>query len=197
MGELTYLLSSYSGSELVMIFVVGLLAVTVILKAASYLWEKVKDYFNIKNKKSQWEEQLSGKIDGIAEDTSILKQEVSEMREAASQRAERLAKVESFTKEDYEREQEILERLDAITGNLNNITNRLQDDARWAFKDAYNYYAVNKGYIDPLSLEALENKYEHYVANKGNSFVSDVMEKLRMLPVRSYEDEKAGESIDK
>ena len=52
------------------------------------------------------------------------------MREAASQRAERLAKVESFTKEDYEREQEILERLDAITGNLNNITNRLQDDAR-------------------------------------------------------------------
>lgn len=52
------------------------------------------------------------------------------MRDAASKRAERLAKVESFTKEDYEREQEILERLDVITGNLDNITNRLQDDAR-------------------------------------------------------------------
>ena len=53
MGELTYLLSSYSGSELVIIFIVGLLCVTAILKAAGYLWEKVKDYFNIKNKKSQ------------------------------------------------------------------------------------------------------------------------------------------------
>lgn len=115
------------------------------------------------------------------------------MREAATVRASRLEKVEGFVKEDYEREQEILEKIESLTSDMADMNERLQDDARWAFKDAYNYYAVNKKAIDPLSLEALENKYEHYKKKNGNSFVADVMKQLRTLPILPYRSDKEGD----
>lgn len=109
------------------------------------------------------------------------------MKDAASQRAERLKKVEGFVKEDYEREREILEKVDVLTTDVSEITERLQDDARWAFKDAHNYYVLHKKSIDPFSLEALESKYEHYRRKNGNTFVHDVMEQLRALPITPYD----------
>ena len=52
MGEITYLLSTYSGAELVIIFVVGLLAVTAILKAFSYIWELIKNKIGMQNEET-------------------------------------------------------------------------------------------------------------------------------------------------
>lgn len=119
------------------------------------------------------------------------------MREAASVRAARLEKVEGFVKDDYEREQEILEKIESLTSDMADMNERLQDDARWAFKDAYNYYAVNRKAIDPLSLEALENKYEHYRKKNGNSFVADVMKQLRQLPILAYGDKEGDDGEHK
>jgi hypothetical protein len=37
-------------------------------------------------------------------------------------------------------------------------------------------------WIDDFSLNCLEKRYEHYLAEKGNSFVHNLMDDLRALP---------------
>ena len=108
---------------------------------------------------------------------------MEEMKEAAAERAARLEKVEEFVKADYERETKIIEQQEMMQQMCKRVQTRLQDDTRWSFKDAYNYYYLKEGKIDQNSLEALEKKYEHYKAAKGNSFVDNIMEKLRELPI--------------
>lgn len=183
MGELTYLLSSYSGAELIIIFVAGLLAVTAIIKACGFLWDKIKDHFGMINADTTWKNNLTDKIDKVGSDLGILQTSVNQIQADASERAERLKKVEEFVQADYEREEQILQQHEMMKSMCKRVQTRLQDDTRWSFKDAYNYYYIKEGKIDSNSLESLEKKYEHYKEAGGNSFVDNIMERLRELPI--------------
>lgn len=183
MSELNFLLSGYSTGEVFVLLIVCLLLAVAIARAAGFIWDKVKDYFGIKNQESQWRHDLTENIDGIKTDVKDMKVQINELEEKADQRGKRLEKVEEYTKNDHKREKEIIEHNKKIDIMCGKVQQRLQDDARWAFKDAYNYYFIKLGKIDQHSLEALERKYEHYKEAGGNSFVDTIMEQLRSLPI--------------
>ena len=44
------------------------------------------------------------------------------------------------------------------------------------------HYFMTKGYIDDFSMDAIEKRYDHYKAEGGNSYISDLMHDLRKLP---------------
>lgn len=183
MSELNFLLSSYSTGEVIAILIVVLLLVVAIARAAGFIWEKLKDYFGIKNDEARWRSDLTTNIKEVKEDVEDIQKKVVTLERKGEERGQRLAKVEEYTKKDHEREKQILDHNAKIDIMCSKVQQRLQDDARWSFKDAYNYYFLKIGKIDEHTMEALEKKYEHYKEAGGNSFVDTIMEQLRTLPI--------------
>lgn len=86
-----------------------------------------------------------------------------------------------------------LEKYDTVLGNIIDNINELKDETQLLIssdKDAikafitekHHYFCYTQKWIDDYSLDVLERRYEHYVDEKGNSFVKDLMEELRELP---------------
>ena len=121
-------------------------------------------------------------MDEIKTDVKELHVAVDELEQKADERGARLEKVEKYVEQDYKRDQELQEHNQRMQQMCKKVQTRLQDDARWSFKDAYNYYYLKEKKIDSNSLEALEAKYEHYKEAGGNSFVDGIMDKIRELP---------------
>lgn len=79
--------------------------------------------------------------------------------------------------------------LSEITENINVLKDETQllissdKDAIKAFiTEKHHYFCYTQKWIDDYSLDVLERRYEHYVDEKGNSFIKDLMEELRELP---------------
>lgn len=86
-----------------------------------------------------------------------------------------------------------LEKYDKILEDITDSINDLKDETQLLIssdKDAikafitekHHYFCYNQKWIDDYSLDVLERRYEHYVDEKGNSFIKDLMEELRELP---------------
>lgn len=183
MSELNFFLSNYSATEVLAILIAAVFLVVALLKAVSFIWDKVKQHFDIENSEDRWKISIGEKIDNIGTSIGILQKSVNDLESKADERGQRLAKVEKYIKEDRKREEELFKKIDDSQEAWNRVEDRLQDDTRWAFKDAYNYYYLKAKKIDTSTLEALEKKYEHYKAAGGNSFVDNIMENLRELPI--------------
>lgn len=56
-----------------------------------------------------------------------------------------------------------------------------KDDIRADIVKQHHYF-ITKGYIDDFSMDAIEKRYDHYKAEGGNSYISDLMHDLRKLP---------------
>ncbi len=186
MGELNFLLSNYSIGEIFAFLVVIVFLGVAILKAWDYVWGKIKTHFDIQNQKDEHEKDIMTKTDNILEQLENIQSSIDHLQEQGDQRHKRLKNVEKYIEEDNVLEKEIIAHNEKIDEMCNKVTQRLQQDARWSFKDAYNYYYIKLGYIDHQSLEALESKFEHYKAAGGNSFVDTIMEKIRTLPAQEY-----------
>ena len=86
-----------------------------------------------------------------------------------------------------------LEKYDKVLEDITDSINDLKDETQLLIssdKDAikafitekHHYFCYNQKWIDDYSLDVLERRYEHYVDEKGNSFIKDLMEELRELP---------------
>lgn len=190
MSELNFLLSNYTAGDIGVLIVVCLLFVVVVLRAADFIWGKLKGYFDIKNDETKWQDKIADGIEKNHEELEKLHKSVDHLEEKGEERGRRLKKVEEYIAEDWQREQDILDHHKKIDEMCGRVQARLQDDTRWAFKDAYNFYYVKQGYIDSQSLEALEQKYQHYKLAGGNSFVDTIMKQMRTLPIKEYEVER-------
>lgn len=182
MSELTFL-SQYGAGEILAILIVALFLVVGLLRATSFIWDKIKEHFEIESSEDRWKATIGEKIDNISENIATLQRSVKDLEIKADKRGQRLEKVEQYIREDVKREQEIIENSKNMKKAFYHIQARLQDDTRWSFKDAYNYYVLQTGKIDTHTLEALETKYKHYKEAGGNSFVDNIMEKIRELPI--------------
>ena len=84
--------------------------------------------------------------------------------------------------------QENQQKTDCILQELSSKINCLilsdRDDIKSYITRQHHYFCYTKKYIDDYSLDCLEKRYEHYVAENGNSYVEDLMEELRALPKR-------------
>jgi hypothetical protein len=76
------------------------------------------------------------------------------------------------------------------------------EDRKLSIINAYNYYYIKLGVIDIRTKENLEKSYEAYLKEGGNTFVAELMTKIRelnVIPEISQEliDEKLGSSKNK
>ena len=63
-----------------------------------------------------------------------------------------------------------------------------KDDIKAFITRQHHYFVYQKGWIDDYSLDCIEKRYNHYVHEKGNSFIGGLMEEIRALPKREKEE---------
>lgn len=77
----------------------------------------------------------------------------------------------------------ISNRVDDISKETKNMQDRMQDDTRSYIIDKYRRFVCEKECIDAVSLEDVERHYMYYQAAKGDSYITNLMTKIRSLPV--------------
>ena len=56
-----------------------------------------------------------------------------------------------------------------------------KDDIKAFITREYHYFCA-KGWIDDYSMDCIEKRYQHYIDEKGNSFIEHLIAELRLLP---------------
>ena len=79
-----------------------------------------------------------------------------------------------------------LEEINKIKENINMLCEKIdiliksdRDDIKAYITREHHYFVYQKGWIDDYSLE---RRYNHYVEEKGNSFIEGLMREIRRLP---------------
>lgn len=151
------LLSKYSMTEIAIIIV--LLAVAVKECVSFYDWakERLKKSFKKNDPAEKVHQDLSKEVNKNKERVEILTQNQEEMKE-----------------------------------QLNNLTNLVQllissdkDNIKSWITQQHHYFCYQKKCIDDYSLDCVEKRYSHYIEEHGNSFVADLMEDIRNLPIEN------------
>lgn len=101
----------------------------------------------------------------------------------------RNADIESRFNEQSERISQIEDSLNAYSEILNNLNDKIdlliksdKDDIKSFIVEKHHYFCYRVGWIDDFSLDSIERRFEHYQAEKGNSYVENLMKELRNLP---------------
>lgn len=76
----------------------------------------------------------------------------------------------------------IAAQVSSLTDKINLLVESDKDDIKAFITREYHYFCEQKGWIDDYSMDCIERRYNHYVEEKGNSFVKELMEHLRALP---------------
>lgn len=65
-----------------------------------------------------------------------------------------------------------------------------KDDIKAFITHEHHYFVYQKGWIDDYSLDCIERRYNHYINEKGNSFISGLMQEIRALPKQEKDDQE-------
>ena len=75
--------------------------------------------------------------------------------------------------------------IDELTQSVELLLKSDKDEIKAWITEKHHYFVYELKYIDDYSLDCIEKRYAHYKAEGGNSFVADLMEDIRSLPVAS------------
>lgn len=95
---------------------------------------------------------------------------------------DRLNKNEESLKVLFDSQQQINNMLSELTSKVDLLLNSDKDDIKAYITREHHAFCYHKGWIDDYSLDCIERRYEHYVEEKGNSFIEGLMEEIRSLP---------------
>lgn len=76
----------------------------------------------------------------------------------------------------------VSDQVAVITGKIDLLIESDKDDIKAYITREYHYFCESQGWIDDYSMDSIERRYSHYLEEKGNSFVAQLMEALRALP---------------
>ena len=77
----------------------------------------------------------------------------------------------------------VLKEQDArLFQNINLLIESDKDDIKAWITREHHYFCNKIGKIDVYSLDCIERRYKHYVEEKGNSFIEDLMNEIKALP---------------
>lgn len=155
------LLAGYSLSQIVAFLIMFTLATKGGWELIDFFKEKYnkkfnKDY-NSKRDKEKLEEQL-GKL---------------------LENQEKLMKRCDHFDEKLEETQNLIE---SVTERVDDLTTSDMYDIKYSIVQAYHHFVEDQQWIDDFSMSVLESRFKIYVEDGGNSFVEDLMNKLRQLP---------------
>lgn len=129
---------------------------------------------NIKNIKTDF----SSSIDNLNQQMEALSKTVSEIKEASDESDTTL--VEKMNQ--YEtRQEEINAKIDAVHESMNLLIESDKESIR-SFITLQYYECQEKGYIEVYVLQALEDRYEKYLIENGDSFIANLVKEMRKLP---------------
>lgn len=148
------LFAQYTIESLIITIVMILIAFKFISTLFEWFYSKGREYFGSKTKEEKEKEALKTSVDSLHPKLDNLQLSVNNLDE----------KVQN------------LEFEQAITNE------RLQENARSYIIDSY-HKAVKSGVIDEVTRESIERQYVYYKNSGGNSFISNLMERLRMIPI--------------
>lgn len=93
--------------------------------------------------------------------------------------------IKQLIKDTAEKLTDIQEHFDDVVEEHNKTLKMLvasdRDDIKGYITEKFHYF-TELGYIDDFSMEVLERRFEHYIAEGGNSFIEAMMNQLRALP---------------
>ena len=69
-----------------------------------------------------------------------------------------------------------------LTGKIDLLVESDKDDIKAYITREFHYFCEQKKWIDDYSMDCIEKRYGHYIEEKGNSFIAQLMEQLRALP---------------
>lgn len=151
------LLQTYS-IEQIIIFVV-ILAISVKGLINFYDWAKERLNVIIKNREKKEE----------------LREKVNKMSEIHKKDMDDLFKIQDVQNE----------AISKLTDSVNLLLDSDRDEIKAWITEKHHYYVYELKEIDDYSLNCIEKRYAHYVEEKGNSFVADLMKDIRSLKVVS------------
>lgn len=73
------------------------------------------------------------------------------------------------------------ESIDKLTQSVNLLLQSDKDEIKAWITEKHHYFCYEVKYINDYSLDCIERRYAHYIAEGGNSFVADLMSDLRSL----------------
>ena len=162
------LLTKYSIGEIILFIVVAAVAFKKVADFIDWLHEKITKRDKKKIEQQQHEE-----------DAKIREEEMK-------------ARVEAMETQ----MKEVVGVLNDISKKVNILTESDKDAIKAWITREHHYYCYQKGWIDDYSLDCLERRYTHYKEENGNSFISELMNEIRGLPMTPPQDTEEEKTDD-
>lgn len=148
------LLANYSMSE-ILIFVIAIaLALKGIVEFIDWIKERGKKYFD-------------------KETTSV--EQIKKLEEKNAEQDEKITQI-------LDSQNKIQENMDIIMKQIQSLISSDRDAIKTYITKDHHYFCYEAGWIDDYNLDCLEKRYQKYVEEGGNSFISSLMEEIRSLP---------------
>ena len=110
---------------------------------------------------------------------------------------------QTFFTKTYQKPRELENTLKSLIETVQNLNREVSilvqsdKDAIKAFiTRQHHYFVYQKGWIDDYSLNCIEQRYEHYKKEGGNSFIGTLMQELRRLPKQLPDNEQKQEDLN-
>ena len=110
-------------------------------------------------------------------------------QEIAHEAEERKKQIQEVEAKHQEQVTEIKSQIGEVATQVSNLTGKIdllvesdKDDIKAFITREYHYFCGQQGWIDDYSMDCIEKRYMHYIAEHGNSFVEQLMDSLRALP---------------
>jgi len=78
--------------------------------------------------------------------------------------------------------EKINKSVDELTDKINLLVESDKDAIKAYITKEHHYYCYERRWVDDYSLDCLEKRFAHYIEEKGNSFVENLMDEIRALP---------------
>lgn len=161
------LLETFSISQIAIFAVLFCLAIKEVATFFEWVYSKFKKFFA---KEAQQQE--------VDRD---LQEQITEMNSIFAKKEEKFNKKKKEINDAFSK---LSDRLDGIEASITLLLSSDRDDIKAYITERYHHFN-DLGWIDTYSLDCIEKRYAHYVKEGGNSFIKDLMERLRKLPTKS------------
>ena len=162
-------LMSYPLAEVVTIIVAALLFAKLCFTITDFFYDKIKKHFNIITKKEH--------------DEKAFREEVTSMAKKIDEKeldfTNAIVKIGKMI-------EELKQKIVGLENYNEKVRERIQQNTRADLIDQYKRFTCD-GYIDDLSFENFSIKYMYYTNAGGDSYVSDLMDNIRVLRQSSIE----------
>lgn len=148
------LLQKYSVSEILIFIVLLALAIKGVVSFIDWTYEKIKKAFNKGYNQKDEKKKIQQKLNQHDELITSLQEQQIETDKILKKLSEKIDML-------------IASDMDAIKAFIT---------------EKHHYYCYQQKWIDTFSMQCIENRYNHYVDEGGNSFIKGFMEQLRDLP---------------